>query len=147
MDLSVSPTKKQKLYFWYFIFLTVKWCESYLRMADDSLIFVCIQCGHGCSTYEDLTEHMEDHEDQKPDMHQLRRGARFSTRIKNKKTKQNNDLSLEVCYFAYVFFNLKTFQQFETFLCWKIVQLFWVFVGCLNICLWISNWLSWSCLP
>ncbi|XP_065070744.1 myosin-M heavy chain-like [Rhopilema esculentum] len=47
-------------------------------MANDELVFVCIQCGHGCSSYEDLTSHMEDHEDKKPDIRQLRKSTVFS---------------------------------------------------------------------
>ena len=33
---------------------------------DDDLVFVCIECGHGCTSYEDLNDHMEEHLDQKP---------------------------------------------------------------------------------
>ena len=47
-------------------------------MTNDELVFVCLQCGHGCASYEDLTSHMEDHEDQKPDIRQLRKTTVFN---------------------------------------------------------------------
>ncbi len=58
-------------------------------MADDGLVFVCIQCGNGCTSYEDLTEHMEDHEDQKPDVHQLRRTSERKAKSYGKAKKKN----------------------------------------------------------
>ena len=66
-------------------------------MANDDLVFVCIQCGHGCASYEDLTSHIEDHEDQKPDIRQLRKSTLESKNkgvgkyVKNKKANNVAD--------------------------------------------------------
>jgi len=72
-------------------------------MTNDELVFVCLQCGHGCASYEDLTSHMEDHEDQKPDIRQLRKttlqnkgkyGKKFARN--GKKARTDDDLKAEV---------------------------------------------------
>ena len=58
-------------------------------MTNDELVFVCLQCGHGCASYEDLTSHMEDHEDQKPDIRQLRKTTLLNKGKSGKKFARN----------------------------------------------------------
>lgn len=76
-------------------------------MANDELVFVCLQCGHGCASYEDLTSHMEDHEDRKPDIRQLRKTTMFNKNKYGGKLGKNSkkNHAEEVCSLFICFLN------------------------------------------